>query len=77
MPDGAFQPLPRVPDHVALELEVLETWERERTFEQLGSVGHRAAAWIAKADLDTSRGSAEAAAAHYRRAAEALQDFHF
>ncbi|TML85682.1 MAG: hypothetical protein E6G08_13700 [Actinobacteria bacterium] len=49
----------------------------ERTFEQLGSVGHRAAAWIAKADLDTSRGSAEAAAAHYRRAAEALQDFHF
>ena len=49
----------------------------DSTFEQLGSVGHRAAAWIAKADLDTSRGSAEAAAAHYRRAAEALQDFHF
>jgi len=35
MPDGAFQPLPRVPDHVALELEVLETWERERTFDEL------------------------------------------
>src|SRR5262245_63795735 len=30
-----FQPLPRAPDANALELEVLETWERERTFEQL------------------------------------------
>src|SRR5256714_11196833 len=35
MSDGPFQPLPRVPDHPALELEILETWERERTFEQL------------------------------------------
>jgi isoleucyl-tRNA synthetase len=31
----AFEPLPPVPDHVALEHEVLETWERERTFERL------------------------------------------
>jgi isoleucyl-tRNA synthetase len=30
-----FTPLPRVPDHPALELELLETWDRERTFEQL------------------------------------------
>ena len=35
MPDGAFQPLPRVPDHQALELDLLETWERERTFDEL------------------------------------------
>jgi isoleucyl-tRNA synthetase len=30
-----FDPLPPVPDSNALELEVLERWERERTFEQL------------------------------------------
>jgi len=30
-----FEPLPPVPDSNALELEVLERWERERTFEQL------------------------------------------
>src|SRR5690349_4906995 len=35
MADGAFEPLPRVPDHPGLELELLETWERERTFERL------------------------------------------
>ena len=28
-----FQPLPSVPDHPALELEILELWEREGTFE--------------------------------------------
>ncbi len=33
--EQVFRPLPPVPDHVALELEVLELWERERTFEQL------------------------------------------
>jgi isoleucyl-tRNA synthetase len=31
----AFSPLPAVPDHPGLELEVLERWERERTFERL------------------------------------------
>jgi isoleucyl-tRNA synthetase len=31
----AFSPLPAVPDHPALELEVLERWERERTFERV------------------------------------------
>ena len=30
-----YQPLPPVPDHVALELEVLAGWEREATFEAL------------------------------------------
>ena len=30
-----FEPLPDVPDHPALELELLDTWERERTFERL------------------------------------------
>ncbi|MDQ2983907.1 MAG: isoleucine--tRNA ligase [Actinomycetota bacterium] len=30
-----FQPLPPVPDHPALELEVLERWDEERTFDRL------------------------------------------
>jgi isoleucyl-tRNA synthetase len=30
-----FQPLPPVPDHPALELEILQIWEDERTFERL------------------------------------------
>ena len=30
-----FAPLPDKPDHPALELEILELWEREQTFEQL------------------------------------------
>jgi isoleucyl-tRNA synthetase len=30
-----FTPLPNVPDHPALERELLERWERERTFERL------------------------------------------
>jgi isoleucyl-tRNA synthetase len=30
-----FTPLPDKPDHPALELEMLEVWERERTFDQL------------------------------------------
>jgi isoleucyl-tRNA synthetase len=30
-----FTPLPSVPDHPALELELLEAWEREQTFERL------------------------------------------
>jgi isoleucyl-tRNA synthetase len=32
---GVFAPLPRVPDHPALEREVLARWEEEGTFEQL------------------------------------------
>jgi isoleucyl-tRNA synthetase len=30
-----FSPLPEKPDHAALELDVLELWRRERTFERL------------------------------------------
>src|SRR5947207_5871151 len=30
-----FEPLPAKPDHVALEVETLERWNRERTFERL------------------------------------------
>ena len=30
-----FRPLPDKPDHPALELEILELWEREGTFERL------------------------------------------
>jgi isoleucyl-tRNA synthetase len=32
---STFQPLPKVPDHPALEREILELWEREGTFQQL------------------------------------------
>jgi isoleucyl-tRNA synthetase len=30
-----FEPLPPTPDHPALELELLERWDRERTFDRL------------------------------------------
>ena len=30
-----FEPLPDKPDHPALELEILELWEREGTFQKL------------------------------------------
>jgi Tfp pilus assembly protein PilF len=49
----------------------------DATFEQLSSVSHRAAAWVALGDLATRRGDDRAAAHVYRRAAEALQDFRF
>jgi tetratricopeptide (TPR) repeat protein len=49
----------------------------ESSFDQLSSASHRAAAWIAKGDLAARRGDDRHAAALYRRAAEALQDFHF
>ena len=49
----------------------------ESSFEQLSSLSHRAAAWIAQGDLATRRGDDRAAAGLYRRAAEALQDFRF
>lgn len=49
----------------------------ENTFDRFGSVSHRAAAWVARGDLARRRNDAERAADLYRRAAEALQDFHF
>jgi tetratricopeptide (TPR) repeat protein len=49
----------------------------EASFEQLSSVSHRAAAWVAQGDLAVRRGDDRQAAHLYRRAAEALQDFRF
>jgi tetratricopeptide (TPR) repeat protein len=51
--------------------------DAETSLGQLSSASHRAAAWIAKGDLEAKRGEDRAAADLYRRAAEALQDFHF
>jgi tetratricopeptide (TPR) repeat protein len=51
--------------------------EAETNFDQLSSASHRAAAWIARGDLAAKRGDDRDAADLYRRAAEALQDFHF
>jgi tetratricopeptide (TPR) repeat protein len=47
----------------------------ENTLEQVSSVSHLAAAWMARGDLAARRGDDQAAAPLYRRAAEALQDF--
>ncbi|MER3408864.1 MAG: hypothetical protein C4306_01900 [Thermoleophilia bacterium] len=49
----------------------------DRSFEQLSSVSHRAAAWVALGDVAARRGDDREAARLYRRAAEALQDFRF
>jgi tetratricopeptide (TPR) repeat protein len=49
----------------------------EASFAQLSSASHRAAAWVAKGDLEARRGDDRKAADLYRRAAGALQDFHF
>jgi tetratricopeptide (TPR) repeat protein len=49
----------------------------ETSFDQVSSISHRAAAWVAKGDLAARRGDDSAAARLYRNAAEALQDFRF
>ncbi|HWX10138.1 MAG TPA: tetratricopeptide repeat protein [Gaiellaceae bacterium] len=49
----------------------------EQTFAAPGSASPLAAVWIARGDLARSTGELEAAAELYRRAADALQDFHF
>ena len=49
----------------------------EWLFERLGSKSHAAAAWMAQGDAYSKLGDLEGAAALYRRAAEALQDFNF
>ncbi len=51
--------------------------QAERSFAALGSTSHVAAVWIARGDLARDSGDLEAAAALYRSAADALQDFHF
>jgi tetratricopeptide (TPR) repeat protein len=60
-------------------LDEANSWfaKAEANFDQLSSASHRAASWIAKGDLEARRGDDRAAAELYRRAAEALQDFHF
>jgi isoleucyl-tRNA synthetase len=40
-----FAPLPDKPDHPGLELEILELWEREQTFEQLRDRNHGNPRW--------------------------------
>jgi tetratricopeptide (TPR) repeat protein len=49
----------------------------ERLFTELGSKSHVAAAWMARGDVQSQCGDSTGAAVLYRRAAEALQDFHF
>jgi tetratricopeptide (TPR) repeat protein len=49
----------------------------EASLTQLSSASHAAVAWTAKGDLASHRGDVKAAAALYRRAAEALQDVRF
>ncbi len=51
--------------------------DAEDALAQLSSGPHRAAAWMAQGDLAQKRGDDREAAALYRRAAEALQDFRF
>jgi tetratricopeptide (TPR) repeat protein len=51
--------------------------EAELSLSQLSSASHRAVAWTAQGDLASQRGDDKAAAALYRRAAEALQDIRF
>ncbi len=49
----------------------------EAKSEQVESISHRAAAWMAQGDLAGRRGDDATAARLYRKAAEALQDVHF
>ena len=49
----------------------------EGSAEQLESISHRAAAWMAQGDLAGRRGEDATAARLYRKAAEALQDVRF
>jgi len=49
----------------------------EGNAEQIESISHRAAAWMAQGDLAARRGEDASAARLYRQAAEALQDVRF
>jgi tetratricopeptide (TPR) repeat protein len=51
--------------------------QAEASAEQLESISHRAAAWMAQGDLAGRRGEDATAARLYRKAAEALQDVRF
>jgi tetratricopeptide (TPR) repeat protein len=60
-------------------LEEAGTWfdAAEVAFDELDSTSHRAAAWVAQGDLARRAGDPDRAATLFRRAADALQDFHF
>ena len=51
--------------------------DADRSFEVLGSAGHRASAWIVRGDVASRRGDDHTAARLYRQAAELLQDVRF
>ena len=70
-PDGSVWPEDRL-DEAQEAFTAADT-----NFEQLSSISHRAAAWVAQGDLATRRGDDRAAAHLYRKAAEALQDVRF
>lgn len=57
-------------------LDEAETWiaGADENFERASSMSHRSAAWIAQGDVHSGRGDDGAAAALYRRAAQALQE---
>jgi tetratricopeptide (TPR) repeat protein len=57
--------------------EAEEIFARAEGTLERAAVGERAAVWLAQGEAATRRDDAEGAAALYRRAAEALQDFHF
>ena len=61
------------------DFEGAASWldQADRSFTALGSTSHIAAAWIARGDLARDTGDPTTAADLYRRAADALQDFHF
>src|ERR687896_276165 len=42
---NTFRPLPKVPDHPALEREILELWEREGTFEAVREQNRGGPGW--------------------------------
>jgi tetratricopeptide (TPR) repeat protein len=49
----------------------------EASAEQIESISHRAAAWMAQGDLAARRSDDASSARLYRKAAEALQDVRF
>ncbi|HEY5058541.1 MAG TPA: hypothetical protein VII51_05950 [Gaiellaceae bacterium] len=55
------------------------TWldQAEQSFTAFGSTSHIAAAWMTRGDLARDAGDLDTAAELYRKAADALQDFHF
>jgi len=48
--------------------------DAEATFERAQSIGHRSSAWVARGDVESSRGNDALAAGLYRRAAQALRE---